>query len=183
VDSVVCGQAAAAATKPGGAAMIKHVLLIAALLTFAGVTETQAAMGLTCDQWLNARAYLRFDPQTGKIYDARPASVPPVSAEVDTLVAEASYYMAGHAATLMLLDEWLAKLAPTGIQVPTSTPDSLDEELRFVDKLCRGSPQDDTLDVISLRNKGTLMVRVLAIQDLLSAYMARGREQGTQGGK
>jgi hypothetical protein len=62
--------------------------------------------------------------------------------------------------------------------MPDPSSGTLDAELGFADKLCRGSPQDDVLDVISLRNQGMLMIRVLAITDLLDAYTKRGREQG-----
>jgi hypothetical protein len=158
--------------------MRRASVLIAATLTLAGATETRAGMGLTCAQWLDARAYVRFDTQTGKFVDARPNTVAPASKEVDVKVSEAIYYVTGHLETLMALDHWLAKLAsPPGIQMPTEL--TIPTELAAVDSACRGGPQDDVLDVISAQNQSTVLLRINAIDDMVSAYMKRGREQGS----
>jgi hypothetical protein len=83
-------------------------MLVAAL---SPAMEAQAAMGLKCSQWLDARAYMRVDPRTGRVVDDRPRTVRPVPQDIDILVSQANWYLTGRVATLIWLDGALSDVA------------------------------------------------------------------------
>jgi hypothetical protein len=157
-----------------------YVATLAAALS-PGV-ETHAAMGLKCSQWLDVRAYLRYDAQTKKFVDERPQTMPPVSEDVDTKMAWASWYMSGHAVARFLLDRYLAK-AGAAVDVtitPANPADETRRELTAIDNLCRNGLQTerqdyDIAEIIDLRAAAVLAQRAIDITTMLEHAMEAGR--------
>lgn len=168
--------------------MIRHIARVAfvsiALTCWIAASEVQAAMGLTCSDWLNARAHVRFDERTGKFVQVNPPGAPPVSQEVDQNAALLNFYVSGIVETLTWLDPWLSKLAETpNVQLPPklTIPALLDD----LERLCRGGLQKesrnyDVLDIVSQNNQGLVMLRVIVIQELIEKYMEAGRREGAR---
>ena len=136
--------------------------------------EVQAAMGLKCSDWLNARAHTRYDEVTKRFVAVNPVGAPPVTADVDTKSAELNFYVGGIVETLNQLDAWLTKAAEApGIQIPPRA--DLRATLDRVAQLCRGSLQNDVLDLVNLNNQGSVLLRVKAMQEITEKYMETGQ--------
>jgi hypothetical protein len=141
-----------------------------------------AAMGLRCSDWLNARAWVRYDPRTNQYVQANPKNARPVPKDVDDKAALLTYYVSGIVETFTLLDPLLKQMADIpGLEMPPKL--TLPAVLDRVEELCKGGLQNelrdyDALDIVSTNNKGNVMLRAALIQDLLQKFMDAGR-QGT----
>jgi hypothetical protein len=155
------------------------MLAVAMLACWFGASEARAAMGLRCSDWLNARAHMRYDERTKRYVEANPPGAPPVSDEVDRNGALLGFYVAGIVDTLMWLDPWLSKMAEApGVELPPKV--TVESVMVRVEQLCRGGLQKDlrdydALDIVSQNNQATIMLRVMAFQQLLEKYMKAGR--------
>jgi hypothetical protein len=162
----------------------KFYFLVTFLAALGLGEEAHAAMGLKCSQWLDARAYMRIDPRTGRMVDDRPRTVPPVPADIDALAAQANWYLAGRVTTLMWLDRALGEVA-TQAGVPAekaSTADIL-AGLMQVDTLCRNGLQkdrrdNDVADMIDLQQMDALTRRTQELHGIIHKLIEVGREKG-----
>jgi hypothetical protein len=149
-------------------------------------TQTQAAIGLKCSEWLDARAYIRYDARTNQFIDTRPKTVAPVREEIDSKVAWAQWYLSGRITTLMLLDVNLAKIgASVGVEWERSRPDLL-AALAGIDELCRGGLLKDQRDydvaeIMDLQTAALVTERALKVTTMLENSMQAGRRLGAQG--
>ena len=143
-------------------------------------------MGLKCSQWLDARAYFRYDAQTKKTIDERPHTVPPVSDEVDAMVAQANWYLTGHLVARMLLDKQLAYMgAAVDVAIERTSPDDIPREMTAIDSLCRNGlrmeQRDyDVADLIDFRAQAAIGLRAREITTMLEHSMESGRRKGAQ---
>jgi len=168
--------------------MIRHLARVAftavALTCWFAASETQAAMGLKCSNWLNARAHMRFDESTGRFVAANPAGAPPVSPEVDNSAALLSFYVAGTVETLTWLDGWLSKMADApGVKLPPKV--TAVSVMEAVEGLCRRGLEkqhldDDALDIVSQNNQALVFLRAHVIQELLEKHAEAGRREGVR---
>jgi hypothetical protein len=95
-------------------------------------------MGLKCSQFLDARAYIRFDPRTRQFTDQRPQTVPSVSKDVDEKMGWVGWYLLGHLSARMLLDGYLAKMgAPVDVVPKAKVTDQFLHEMTAIENLCR----------------------------------------------
>ena len=147
------------------------MLATATLACWFGASEAQAAMGLRCSDWLNARAHMRYDERTKRYVEVNPPGAPPVSDEVDRNGGLLSFYVAGIVDTLMWLDPWLSKMAEApGVELPPKV--TVESVMARVEQLCRGGLQKDSrnydvLDIVSMNNQATVMLRAQVFQQLL----------------
>ena len=141
-------------------------------------------MGLTCSDWLNARAHMRIDERTGRAVAVNPPGAPPVSEEVDDNAAKLNFYVAGIVETLNRLDQWLSKIAEApGVQLPATV--TVPSMLDAVEKFCRGGLQIDSrnydaLDIVSQQEQALVLLRVHVIQTLIEKFMEAGRREGAR---
>ncbi len=159
---------------------------VATLVVALGTAEAQAAIGLKCSQWLDARAYVRFDPQTKQFLDERPRTVRPVSQDVDTKMAWANWYLSGHIAARILFDRQLENIgAAVAVSVERTNPDEVLREATAIDNLCRNGllmeQRDyDVAELIDLRTRTALVHRATEITTMLERSMEEGRRLGAQ---
>jgi hypothetical protein len=72
------------------------------------------------------------------------------------------------------LDAWLTKAAEApGIQIPPRA--DLRATLDRVAQQCRGSLQNDVLDLVNLNNQASVLLRVKAMQEITEKYMETGQ--------
>jgi hypothetical protein len=141
----------------------------------------EAAIGLRCSQWLDARMYLHYDARTKRFTDGRPPTARPVSEDVDTMVAWANWYIIGHFAARLLLDKELGYLGA----VIGRNPDDPVQEMRAIDDMCRsGLAQKqhdyDVAEIVDLRAQAAIAIRALEIKTLLDRSAEAGRRQGAR---
>jgi hypothetical protein len=158
--------------------------LVAALIPAA---KAQAEMGLLCSQWLDARAYIRFDARTKQFRDERPRTVPPVSEDVDTKMGWANWYLSGYVMTKFKLNTHLAKVgAAVGVTVTPADPkEDLLREFTAIDNLCRNGLQKerrdyDVAELIDLRADGVLALRMLDVTTMIENGTEAGRRLGAR---
>jgi hypothetical protein len=162
---------------------MRRLLCIAAVVTtLSPVVEAQAAMGLKCSQFLDARAYIRFDPRTNQFTDVRPQTVPPVSKDVDEKMGWVNWYLLGHLAERRFLDAYLAKMG-AGVDVLTKgkATDEILREMTAIENLCRNGlraeRQDyDVADVIDRHAIEILGKLMTAIVTMLERAHEAGRQ-------
>jgi len=165
-------------------ARIAVMALVSGILTFSFSFQSQAAMGLRCSDWLNARAYIRYDERTKRYVEVRPTNARPLTKEVDEQSSFVTAYVSGIVESYMWLDPMLQKMADIpGLKgnPRISIPAFLDR----VEELCRGSLQKDqkdadVLDIVSLNNQSLMMLRTLLVQDLLQSFMDAGKQGATR---
>jgi len=71
--------------------------------------KAQAAMGLRCSDWLNARAHAHYGERTKRFIEVNPVGAPPVPKDVADKAALLAFYVSGIVETLNGLDVWLTK--------------------------------------------------------------------------
>jgi hypothetical protein len=144
-------------------------------------------MGLTCSQWLDARAYVRYDARTNQMTDARPRTVPPLSEDVEAKMGWANWYLSGHVAARFLLDRYLAKTgAAADVAITPANPkEETLRELTAIDNLCRNALQKEGRDydiaqLIDARADAALARRASDIATMLEHATDAGRRQGAR---
>ena len=142
------------------------------------VSSSNAAMGLRCSDWINARSWVRFDEATQLYVPANPTNARPVTPEVDQKSSLAIYYVSGIVETYMRLDPPLNKITEiAGLhQVPTP---SVNVFLDLVEQDCRSGLQKelrdyDVLDLISQQNEFLAMMRSMLVQEITSKALDAG---------
>jgi hypothetical protein len=150
-------------------------------------TSAEAAMGLKCSQWLDARAYIRYDARTNQFRDERPRTVAPVSTEIEEKVSWATWYISGHVAARFLLDKYLAKTGDAvGVSVSPANPkDETLREMTGLDNLCRAGLQKegrdyDIADLIDLHANAVLGQRASDVTAMLEHATEAGRRLGSR---
>ncbi len=127
--------------------------------------EARAAMGLKCSDYLNARAHMSFDAQSGRYVAANPVGLPPVPSDVDVQVGQLEFYLSGTLESLMWIDSIIENRKATAFDLASG--------LEAIDRLCRkGLEVDhkdyDALDIVTLNNHWQVLKRVDEIRDLRS---------------
>ena len=141
-------------------------------------------MGLTCSQWLDARAYIRCDARSKQFRDERPRTVPPVSADVDEKIGWANWYVTGHITARVLLDMHLGEAgSAVGVPIKASNPqEAVVRELAAIDNLCRTMLQkgrdQDVADLIDFLANAAITQRSSDVITMVEHAMEAGRQQG-----
>jgi hypothetical protein len=108
-------------------------------------SRSDAAMGLRCSEWINARQWVRYDPRTSQYVAVNPGNAAPVSKEVDEKSTWVIMYVSGIVETFMWLDPMLKKMADIpGLEMPPKL--ALPVVLDRVEELCRGGLREDRKD-------------------------------------
>lgn len=158
--------------------------LLPPALLLATVTTADAAMGLKCSEWLQARAYVRYDVRTKQFIDARPKNVAPIPKGVDEKLAWANWYLAGRVSTLWMLDQQLAKIgSAVGVSGDRQPQQDLLGAIAAIDDLCRGGllkeQRDyDVAELIDLQTTALILERANKVMTMLEKSMEAGRRQG-----
>ena len=165
-------------------ARIALMALVSAILSFSFSFQSEAAMGLRCSDWLNARAYVRYDEQTNRYVEVIPKNARPVTKEVDEQSAFVNAYVSGIVESYIWLDPTLQKMADIpGLKGNPKI--TLPAYLNRVAELCRGGLQKDrkdadVLDIVSLHNQAMMLLRSMLVQELLQKFMDAGRQDATR---
>jgi hypothetical protein len=167
--------------------MFAHIAvtaLVSGVLSLSFSLSSEAAIGLRCSDWLNARAYVRYDERTNKFVEVKPKNARPVSKEVDEQSVFVNAYVAGIVESYTWLDPILKQMAD--IPGLKSNPKiTMPAFLDRVAELCRGSLQKDlqdadVLDIVSLHNQAMMMLRGMLVQELLQKFMDAGNQGATR---
>jgi hypothetical protein len=163
-------------------ARICAVAFVAIFLCFP--SHSEAAMGLRCSDWLNARQYVSYDARSNRYVSVQPKNARPVSKDTDEKSASLNFYVAGIVESYTWLDPMLQKMADIpGLKgnPKITVPEFLDR----VAELCKGSLQKDlqdadVLDIVSLHNQGMMMLRAMLVQEMLQKFMDAGKQGATR---
>ena len=146
---------------------------------------SEAAMGLRCSDWLNARLYVRHDPKTSRYFEVKPPrNARPVSKDTDEKAANLNFYVAGIVESYAWLDPMLQKMADIpGLKGNPKI--SVHTFLERVAELCRGGLQKDlqdadVLDIVSLNNQAMMVLRSMLVQEMLQKFMDAGKQGATR---
>ena len=165
-------------------ARIAMTALVSAVLSLLFSYSSEAGMGLRCSDWLNARAYARYDERTKRHVEVKPKNARPLTKEVDDQSAFVTAYVSGIVESYMWLDPMLQKMADVpGLQgnPKITLPAFLDR----VAELCRGGLQKDlqdadVLDIVSLHNQAMMLLRSMLVQEMLQKFMDAGKQGATR---
>jgi hypothetical protein len=164
--------------------MVRGLLYFASVVVAAlsASQAAEAAIGLKCSQWLDARTYLHYDARTKQITNGRPPTARPMSEDVDARVAWANWYITGHYAARFLLDKQLGYL---GAAVGQNGPDDAIREMQAIDDLCRtGLAEEqrdyDVAEVVDRRAQAAIVARAVEIKTMLERSAEAGRRQGAR---
>jgi hypothetical protein len=159
------------------------VIIVALAALTLSARPSDAGMGLRCSEWINARKWVRYDPQTNRYIAVTPppGTAKPVPPKVDNDSGFVSAYVGGIIDTFTWLDPTLKKMADIpGIEMPPKL--TLPAVLDRVEELCKGGLREDrkdydVLDIVSMNNQGNVMLRAMVMQDLLQKFMDAGARQ------
>jgi hypothetical protein len=138
----------------------------------------EAAIGLRCSDWLNARKWMQYDETTNQYVGARPQDARPIPKDVDEKVSLIVFYATGIVETYTLLDQNINKLAAIpSLRVPP-TP-SVPVFLSRIDQSCMAGLQKDlrdydVLDLVSQENTLDATLRIGLVQEIASKFMEAG---------
>jgi hypothetical protein len=162
--------------------MRKLLCIATVIVALSPCVEAQAEMGLKCSQFLDARAYIRFDPRTKQFTDVRPQTVPPVSADVDEKMGWVNWYLLGHMSARKFLDGYLAKMgAPVDVVAKGKSTDLVLREMTAIENLCRNGlrMERQDYDVADLIDRHAIEILGKRMGDI-ATMIERAHEAGRQ---
>jgi hypothetical protein len=168
-------------------AILARLIAVATLGSIFSVSAPlggNAAMGLRCSDWLNARAWMRYDPATNQYVAANPENARPVPKDVDEKSSLVIFYVSGIVETYFWLDPFLKRMADIpGLRFPPlpTLPVFLDRVAQSCQSGLQKELRDyDVLDLVSIENKEDATLRAALIQELLEKFTEAGRQGATR---
>jgi hypothetical protein len=155
---------------------MRNLLCAAAVVVaLSPVIEAQAAMGLKCSQFLDARTYIRFDPATKQFTDARPPTVPPVSQDVEEKMGWVTWYLAAH------VTERARRWVRASMALRVNPPTRLLREMTLIENLCRNGlrTEQQDYDVADLIDRHAIEILGKRMTDIVTK-LERAHEAGRQ---